>query len=817
MSPARVAPSPVVLTHYGPLPAEPRPAHPVRPLPQQVGNRTRATATARTGIDALALQCHALARALAPHSPAFASALERMPAGWQHDLDLGATVQLLRALTHLPRSATRDGRVGMLRDALFDLLRAARAEQLLHACIAVHAERESVNNMPGALKETGGGGGLGAGVGLPLAAEAGAVVGAARTVNTATFDDLAVARFDTVTLNLLASAEAGLPAAVGAQAGLEPQVSWGQGRIDDKMPDHVLALARASVARRLGGSRVVRTLKGVFNPGRDRYAERISRALAWQSRLPLLLGARSGAPVPTFHAAPPVPIEATLKTRVTPVGAGAAWGPAGVNVRASREKTKVHIDLPLRLTDRDADAMRARTSPQVKQELDARLQAVLTHRDDPHSPALKKVHALWTNAGSAYALDARREAVTLLAREFDHLEALVRLRMDSPGLAKLPLASLLDDWCDTPSTREAAMIRMLDTLAWLQATPVPPNAPCTPSHRDTWNALQADVEALANRIHDSAFPHDRRDVHRGTHAFADMQQRIQTWRATLEASAQWTVLSAGARASVARQQRADSDPLRDGTYVDVTLAGDFTPSVATLLGEAQGALGESVGTLPVAQINQALTALEPSFGSTGHAHCVLRFFRPSFQDDPQFPAGARGMHLQAIRLAAGSTLRMDLKPSVPVLPAVLLKLRLHAHRTELVPQHEHFCDGTLTGALLRYKSLRTRDTDALATWNEMVTLHGADLDRLARALARPESVPANEARYWLQRHSDAINTPGKRGRVELLQAVARPAADTQQRRDALHALFMALTEATQEAKRASPLIGPAMLPPSPLT
>jgi hypothetical protein len=68
----------------------------------------------------------------------------------------------------------------------------------------------------------------------------------------------------------------------------------------------------------------------------------------------------------------------------------------------------------------------------------------------------------------------------------------------------------------------------------------------------------------------------------------------------------------------------------------------------------------------------------------------------------------------------------------------------------------------------------------------------------------------------LQRHPDAADTPGKRGPIELLVALEGPHTDRQQRRYALHALFMAVAEATQAAKRASHLIGPPVLPPSPL-
>lgn len=823
MSPARVTPPPVVLTAYRLAESTADAVPGARSRPLRVGNDPHAQAPAVRGTtkapDALAMQIHQLAVALATRpcgAPGaagepndFAAALARMPADWHLNLTSDTIDQLLRAIKPLPKT----GRAGVQRAALYDLTRAARAERMLQAQITRHARQQAVNNVPGALRETGGGGSLGLGVGLPAAVDVGAHVGAARTVSTATFDDLAVATFDTVTVSGEAAAEAGLPGAVGAHAGVGSQVTWGRGRIDDKMPDHVLTLARASVARRLGGPVLLRGLKWLFSPGRDRYAERISRAQAWQSRLPLVLESRANTIAPAFQAAPPAVIEARLRTVARPASATAAFGPAGVGLRAAREKTKVHIDLPLRLTGLGEDAMRARARPHIRQALHDRLRSVVD-RPALRASAREQIRALWQDRARACRLKDHRDAVARIAAEFDHLEALARLRVDAPHLAAGPLASLSRDWCGDPASIEAVMVRMLDALAWLQSTPRPTSLP---SQRDDWMALQTDVDALANRIHDSTFPHDRREVHRGTHAFADMIQRIRTWRATLEGTAEWTGLAAAARASVARQRRDDADPLRDGIYVDVTFATDLTPSVGPILAAAQRALGASVDALPVAQVEQTLETLAASFQSTAHVQCVLRFFRPRFQDDADFPAAARGTHLQAIRLQAGGTFGMDRRIPIPTpVPGVMVKVGVHAHRTEWVPKHERFGVATLTGALLRYNSLRTGDTDPPATWAQMVALHGPDLDRLAKALAVPDAVPTCEARHWLKRHPDAARSPGRQGPVERLEALANPTLDQGQRRAALHALFMALAEATQQAKRASPLIGPPVLLPSPL-
>lgn len=705
----------------------------------------------------------------------------------------------------------------MLKKAACDLARALDAERLLTSRVEKHTRRQAKNHYPGAHHEASRGISLGAGVGIPGIGEASLTGSALRANSTSTYDDLAVAHFNTTTVTGRAAIEAGLPADVGAGAHASAHVTRGTGNVDDKMQDRVLALARASVARRLAGPRLLRIAKRVVGPRRDRYAERISTALAWQTRLPMLLGHSTPLRTPRFHPAPPVPIAATLHAVGGELGAHAGIAVLDAGVSAAATRTEVLISLPLRLTDTSAEATALRQDIMVQRRLDERLTDLLSHLPRPRSRsrALHRVQCIRNSPAAAGAMGLRLDAVEHLRAEFDHFEALARHALQAPRLAAAPLASLSRDWGSDGQRREPVMVHMLDTLAWLQATPRPEPGDTT---RAAWDDLQQRVQQLADRIHASRIPHDRQHVHQATHAFRPMTQRIASRQGTVALTSSLGIpgLDAAARATVARLERDDPDPLRAGTYIDITLTGELTPALGELLAQVQRSLPGAEDRLPTEQIEHVLTHLSPSFPSTLNARCVVRLFRPRFQREPGFPGWAKGLHLQTVRLSAGSSQGLNLVAPVPVAPGVSVKPGVHYQHVEQVPQMEWLLDGTLTGPLLRYISLRTADTDETTTWATMLERHGPDVDRLVQALSIPGSVPASEARYWLNRDTGHDGpTDAQREALALLTALGRH-QDPQRRRTQVHRLFVALAEATQRAKRASPFIGPAALPPSPL-
>ena len=745
--------------------------------------------------------------------------LRRAIEAFQFELDDTHEASMERQVKHLTQALaperTCSSHQELLKRAARDLARAVDGDRLMKSKVEKHTRQQAKNHYPGAHREASRGISLGASVGLPGIGEAGLTGSALRAKSTSTYDDLAVAHFNTTTVTGRAAVEAGLPAGIGAGAHASAHVTRGTGNVDDKMQDRVLALARASVERRLAGPRLLRIAKRVVGPRRDRYTERISTALAWQTRLPMLLGHSAPLRTPRFHPAPPVPIAATLHAVGGELGAHAGVAVLDAGVSAAATRTEVQISLPLRLTDTSPEASALRQDIMVQRRLDERLTHLLGRMPRPRSRTLHRVQCIRNSPAATGAMGMRLDAVEHLRAEFDHFEALARHALQAPRLAAAPLASLSRDWGSDGQRREPVMVHMLDTLAWLQATPRPAPGDTT---RAAWDNLQERAKQLADRIHASRIPHDRQQVHQATHAFRPMTQRIASRQGTVALTSSLGIpgLDASARASVARLERDDPDPLRAGTYIDITLTGELTPALGELLAQVQRSLPGMEDRLPTEQIEHVLTHLSPSFPSTLNTRCVVRLFRPRFQREPGFPTWAKGLHLQAVRLSAGTSQGVNLVAPVPVAPGVSVKPGVHVQHVEQVPQMEWLLDGTLTGPLLRYISLRTADTDEAETWATMLERHGRDVDRLAGALAKPGSVPASEARYWLNRDTGHDGpTNAQREALGLLSGLER-IKDPQARRTQVHRLFAALAEVTQRAKRASPFIGPAELPPSPL-
>lgn len=779
-------------------------------LPAELQTDTQA-APASQALERLTTQILALLDQLTPSQPAaFRRAVGALAEDRPTALTCADAESLLRALRTLPTGRRLHPRQQMLRDALYDLTRAARAERMLRDQIAHHGGQQQANAVPGALRVTTRSGTASAVVGLPSAAEVGVGVGAHRETSTSTFDDLAVATVRSTTLVGEASARVGVAPGVGMDASIEVSSTQGEAIIALDMRDHVHGLARASVARRLGGGAVLRALKRLGGRRRDRYAERTSRAVAWQPRVHMLLRAAAPGELVFERPAPP-PLLATLSTTGGAAAVSASYGVGGVSLSGRGSCTDFITDLPVRLTDLDEDGRPATDDPVLRAALEDRMATLFGTVPAHGSPSLRLARRVRADP-SQPRLSVRLRAVQQLDTEFHHLEALARHALVAPTQAHAPLASLAADWGHPAAACEPPMIAMLDTLAWLQAVAEPQRA--DHAAHAAWTQLQRAAQAAAARIHDSTIAHDRARVHHATHAFRAMTQRIATRRGTLDLSAQWLPLTAAAQVTLARHEREDPDPLRAGTYLEVALTTALTADVGRILAEVQRRLPEAWGSVPLEEPQRLLESVAPRFTATGSAQCLVRFFQPAFQADPAFPASACGTHLQAIRVGIGTAQHLAFKVPLPVVPGLSSSLALKhthsAHRT----RHERLCAGTLTGALLRYRSLCSADEPVARTWAQLSASHGSDLDRLADALADPTSVPAQEARYWFQRGVDADDRlPGKWPGVDTSTLDAlRADPDVGHRRAHLHAVFEHLSQIVKRGKAASPLIGPPALP-----
>lgn len=759
-----------------------------------------ATPDACMAMDARAARIHALLGALTPlERDGFAEAAHALDASGPDTLTRPALKALLKALKRVSAAPARSPRQQMLRMALRDQARAAAAELLLQAQIARHAGRQRANALPGSNRSVDTRGSAGATFGLPMAVSAGVTAGAGSQTGTATGEDLTIATLHTRTVRGDAAVQAGVAPGIGLEAAASGYYSRGHAEITASMRTHVLDLAHASVARRLGGNRLTRAVRRVFGDRRDRYAERISRAQAWEPRLQMLHGAPGGSAPLSFIARAGAPIQATVTGMGGALAASAGVGVGRLALSGELTRTTFVAALPTRLTSPDSSGMAPAGQADIRAALEDRLAPLL---DTLHlrSPTLQQVHALRAAPGGDADLAGRLVAVDQLRSEFDHLEALARHMLVAPHQARPVLASLCRDWGSAAPACEPVMIGMLDTLAWLQAAPRP--LPAEAAGLARWTTLQESVAALANRIHDTQLPHDRQRVHQATHGFREMTQRVITQRGTVALSAAAMPGGAAATVSVARHVREDPDPLRAGVYLELTLGLEASASIDAILAEVRRQWPREWEALPVQELEGVLSTLSPTLTATGSAQCLVRLFTPDFQRDATFPEGARGSHLQAVRLATGASRTFGVKVPLPLFPGVATTLGASHRRAAQQTREELLSERTLTGTLLRYQSLCTRVRSNAETWDVLLQSHGADLDRLCAALAKPDSVPAREARYWL-RQGD--------GGEDALDAVAQ-APDTEARHARLFDLFEAMGTGTARRKAASPLLGALALP-----
>lgn len=755
-------------------------------------------------------QIHALLAQCRAEAPAdVANALDALDLDPREPLARKQSSALLRAIKRLPNGRHVPERQKALRAALYDLTRAARAEAMLHEQIARHTERERINALPGSQRSAGTGGMLGVRFGLPSGVHAGAAAGARQESSVATFDDLTVATIRSATVSAEASVQATVGPGVGVEGRLSGYSTEGDADISMSMRTRVLRLAHASVARRLGGNVLQRAFKRVTEPRRDRYDERTSRAMALQSTLPVLLGKQAVAQ-PLAFGKRGLLITAGMTTHGGALAASAGYGLGQLGATAAANRTVLRAALPTRLTELGEDGLPASKDPGIRTVLEARVAHLVGNQ--PRSHALQIVQQVMASPRDPDTIEKRQKAVAHVGAAFDHLQALADLSLRAPAQARAPLASLARDWGSGTAAPEPVMIALLDTLAWLQAVPAPDTRAA--AEHAGWARLQRSVQSEARRIHDTPMPHDRAWVYRATHAFREQIQKIDTLSGSLSLSATLPLLTATGGVKFARHVRQDPDPLRAGDYLELTFEAHLAPALGTILREVERQLPDW-GALPLREAEALTTPLSAELGVNATAQCMVRFFRPSYQTDPDFPASARGNHLHAVRVATGTAQTVDLTVPVPLLPGLSPTLSVQHSRDSRFTRYDRLGEGTLTSALMRYLSLSSATQPRPETWAALLDSHGADLDRLAEALTDPGSVPSLEARYWLQREPTTTiggaTTRRENPDTSTLDAFTQ-AADAETRRAQLYALFEAVGAITTRQKAMSSLIGALTLP-----
>ncbi len=807
-APSAASSPPLPLDHIGNEPSAPAPLRPTAPHADPP-DALRPPGPNEHALGILSGQVHLLLGHVRDAPCGFGKTLEALALDPRQPLSRKQGGALLRAIKRLPAGTHVPPRQRMLRSALYELTRAARAEAMLHEQIARHTERERGNALPGSQRSVATVGRVGVSAGVTGAIDLAITVGGTHEHSTSTFDDMTVAIIDSAGASAEVSAQAGVTEDIGAHVSINGSASNGNVTIDRSMRDHVLRLAHASVERRLGGNLLQRAFKRVLRPRRDRYGERTSLAMAWQPKLKLLVEPQPVSQ-PLAFGTRVNPITATITNRHAVLSAGARFWRGSVTFSGGLDDTKLLADLPTRLTVVNEDGQSAAADPAVREALNARVSRLLANAQTSRCPALQQVRRALAGPGDRDDLATRLDAVAHIHAAFDHLQALADLSLHKPAQASTPLASLARDWGSIGTAREPVMIAMLDTLAWLQAVP-PPEGNASAQQAD-WARLQRTVETEAARIHETTMAHDRERVYGATHAFREQTQRILSRYVTLSLGASLP-LQLGGSVSLACRDRDDPDPLREGETMEVLVNANAELSLDDMLDRIEQQLPEWAG-LPRSEAKAAIAPVLADLELGASAQLVIRFFRPRFQSDPDFPAAARGIHLHTVRALTGSEKTLGATLPVPFLPGAATTLSVHQHHSTYRTRGDGLGPNTITALLMRYLSLRSPAESPAATWAALVASHGRCLDLLAKKLTDPDSVPAQEVRYWLQRAPATTigAAPTRRVDADLstLDAFGQP-ADRATRRLQLHALFEAVGAITSRQKAMSPLIGPLTL------
>lgn len=580
--------------------------------------------------------------------------------------------------------------------------------------------------------------------------------------------------------------------------------------------------AQVRARHRIGGTPFPRRqgplaclLRGLGNrlrPGRDHYAHAQSRALIWQERLPLLVGTAAGNVL--RPDAPPLlqDIRATTLSiaggvavdgvAAVDAGAGAGAGTVGVDAAAGASRLRIHVDLPL---DPLTTPLSGHERRSVLHACDRRMGPLITAAAaamPPASGALAGIIAL-ARMPLADSLDQRHAACVQIAMEFrqaQHLAARIdggRGAVDRKQSAAV-LRSQLRNWFCTDIHQLAD--RMLDAVHWLALPVTPDEHGCRGAQLRT---AAAGTSALLR-----GYPLPRRGdplQHRAA-LYRQLRQNACSVRVSLSGGVSNQLLAAGLAATVTHGVRKDFNPLRAGRSVEVMLqvsaAVDAAP-VAALLREAIGETAAGGAARIASWMNDTL-ALSP-LDAQGALQVHLRFFRPDYQDASDFPPEARGMHLQQIRVLHDTAIVIGGRTGTALIPGlgVLGGLRWQRNRARPSRPDAFFAD-TLSGLLLRYKSVCDQVGEPDAAWQRLCAFHGVCLQRLRAALITPCASAPLEARYWLGQHPDKIDA------AALMPASVPPSAD--EGAVDLRPLFDAMLAAVRHVQSRSDRISMAYFP-----
>ena len=582
---------------------------------------------------------------------------------------------------------------------------------------------------------------LGVEVGLPGAVSLGTRFNAGTGGIRTCFETLEYAEGSENSAGVSAHVNAGVP---GIGLGLSAQAAFGATRThyDGALTPEEFAQVRARecVAAPLH-ARWLQRLRSVINPARrcpvDRIAEAARAARRWEPLMLALLGdsgtgasVMSRLPNEAMLPAPAPMLDVWIKGKTAQLSANARLAAFDAGVQYGRARQAVALEVPCWLpTTRLDEEERSALELSLRQKLEADLGGTAWFANvlslDPGDIALR-LH--WLEQ---------------LRAEFDHLRQLrtsAELGTDRKT-AREVLARFCAQW--NGGNLQTTLQRMLELVHWFALS--------TAGNGQASCPVGEAAAALAEDIRSS--PALRQDVSalRKVHACIHMYQHFRTHLAQASVAAELPGITPGAAIQLAHTRQHNYNPLRAGDYVEASLSLSGAVEATALWRTLQQRVPALAETHMPGDLGILLhEAIENGFSAGATATVTLRFFKADFQDETDFDAASRGMHLQQVTFRSAVSFGADATVPLPVAgPAALTAGVSVLHQRARPLREDVFCSGTLTALLLRYQSLLGQGLAPETAWQSMRERHAGSLERLADALASPKGTARAEATYWL--------------------------------------------------------------------
>lgn len=620
---------------------------------------------------------------------------------------------------------------------------------------------------------------IGGTVGLPAALAAGLGLRAGQRSTLSTDDALNTMRINESVVGATASLEAGLGSVAGA--GLHGNVSCHRGTLAESgtAADHA-ALEAYERLNRPTGSRLGRLLDAPRRwwqaargaPRWGGYEATLQHAGIHRPRLSMLASALGVVLDPRVPAAllkrPALPLSGIINT--VGVGADAAFSLPLSSASLSCSRSNIRITVPLPTPSADyLDQPPIADAAIHRQRLDSIVERSehLYGQDTRGQPRpLSRLLNIACSADNVPARDPLRvptpgplgaalraqfppappttqrsaaQALDYLDAEIATYQAMLQHGLHHPAAVRAPIASFQRSWLAT--THDAVMVNMLQAHARLKLDALGSDAASPLPAAPSATALRMQFAAVAGRI--LALGSDQPgQVLDATSVTDHLTQTIASKTLSVRLGADTPHADLAAGLTLSQLERADPNPLRAGSYLDLTVSLSAMTALSSLLPQLAGHLDNPQ---LLETITNALGA-HSSLDLSGFQALHLRFYRPTYQSDPAYPRAAQGYRFQTRRLQRGATVSLGASGSVPVCAGVNMALGVTLDRRVQNTVGESFGDNTLTGPLLRYTRLRSTP-DPSAAWSAFCTEQRPSLHALMRTLGESDSAVAHEARF----------------------------------------------------------------------